>query len=396
MFVDRVQIDLHAGKGGDGCTSFRREKYVPKGGPDGGDGGDGASIILEAKVGVNSLASFANRKFYHAGKGQPGQGSACHGRDARDMKLLVPPGTAVIDAEHGFVIRDLVKSGDSFVIARGGKGGRGNMHFKTSTNRAPREHGSGELGESRQVILELKSIADVGLIGKPNAGKSTLLARISSARPEIADYPFTTKHPNLGIVEQSAERSFIVADIPGLIEGASEGIGLGHEFLRHVERAGLLVHLVEPAPMDQTDPLENYKTIREELAEYDASLVQRDEILVVTKSELPEAASVYEALQTLTGRQIHRISAVTGEGVSELVAEIMDHVAARRQAMFDAGIESPSLRPADEVQSKPRGSRRVPPHLAGPTRDLSNLNQAKDFHDEVAEAAATKSSESQP
>ncbi len=379
MFVDRVQIELHAGKGGDGCTSFRREKYVAKGGPDGGDGGDGSSIILEARTGVNSLAAFANRKFYHAPKGQPGEGSGCHGRDARDLRLYVPPGTAVIDAEHGFVIRDLVKPGDEFVVARGGKGGRGNTHFKTSTNRAPREHSNGETGEIRQVILELKSIADVGLIGKPNAGKSTLLSRISSARPEIADYPFTTKHPNLGIVDVSMDRSFVVADIPGLIEGASEGVGLGHEFLRHVERAGLLVHLIEPAPMDQTDPLENYNTIREELIEYDASLGDRDEILVVTKNELPEADAVADALRSATGRDVRRISAMTGEGLSELVEEIMARVTVRRQAMGEAGVESPSLRPVDDERTSAARPRRVPPHLAGPTATLSRETQAKDF-----------------
>src|SRR6056297_2503728 len=259
MFVDRVQIELHAGRGGDGCSSMRREKYVPRGGPDGGDGGHGGSLILEAKLGVNSLAAFANRKFYRAPKGQPGQGSLRHGRKGNDQTLYVPPGTTVIDAEHGFVIKDLKQDGDSFVVARGGKGGKGNAHFKSSTNQAPRQFTRGDDGESRVVILELKSIADVGLVGKPNAGKSTLLSRNTAARPEIADYPFTTKHPNLGIVDVDQERSFVLADIPGLIEGASEGVGLGHEFLRHVERAGLLIHLVEPQPIDETDPIENYR-----------------------------------------------------------------------------------------------------------------------------------------
>lgn len=381
MFVDRVQIELHAGKGGDGCTSFRREKYVPRGGPDGGDGGHGASIILEAKLGVNSLAAFANRKFYRAPKGQPGLGSACHGRDGRDMRLFVPPGTAVIDAEHGFVIRDLVQPGDQFVVARGGKGGRGNMHFKSSTNRAPREHSNGEPGESRMVILELKSIADVGFVGKPNAGKSTLLARITSARPEIAEYPFTTKHPNLGIVELSLERSFVVADIPGLIEGASEGIGLGHEFLRHVERAGLLVHLVEPAPMDLSDPMDNYKTIREELAHYDSTLVERDEILVVTKCELDEGPKVAELLREETGRPVFLISAVTGEGLTPLIEEIMDRVQQRRQTLADSGVEAPSLRPVDDEAIQKQKPRRIPPHMRGATATLSNEHQAKDFEE---------------
>lgn len=378
MFVDRIQIELHAGKGGDGCTSFRREKYVPKGGPDGGDGGNGASIILEAKLGVNSLSAFANRKFYRAEKGQPGLGSACHGRDGRDLVLYVPPGTTVIDSEHGFVIRDLVHPGDRFVVARGGRGGRGNVFYKSSTNRAPREHGSGELGEIRQVILELKSIADVGLIGKPNAGKSTLLSRISSARPEIADYPFTTKYPNLGLVELSIQRSFIVADIPGLIEGASEGIGLGHEFLRHIERAGLLVHLVEPAPMDQSDPLENYKTIRAELVAYDPNVAEQEELLVVTKCEMPDAVNVAEALRVATGIEPHLISAVTGEGVQKLLETIMDRVLQRRRALLELGIVVPSLRPSDEEQAQAPRPRRVPPHRAEATRYLSNEYQAKD------------------
>ena len=366
MFVDRVQIELHAGKGGDGCSSMRREKYVPKGGPDGGDGGVGASIILEAKLGVNSLAAYAHRKFHRATKGQPGKGALCHGKRGRDQTLYVPPGTTVIDSEHGFVIKDLKQPGDSFVVARGGKGGRGNATFKSSTNRAPRECTLGEPGESRTVILELKSIADVGLIGKPNAGKSTLLSRISSARPEIADYPFTTKHPNLGIVDVDADRSFVVADIPGLIEGASEGIGLGHEFLRHVERAGLLVHLVEPNPVDKTDPIQNYLGIRDELVEYDASLGDRDEIIVVTKSEMDDAESVCQALREASQKEVLMISSIVGEGLQELKSEIMDHVQTRREKMVANGEEVTILRSTD-IEVKPQSGKRVPPHLAGLT-----------------------------
>ena len=387
MFVDRVQIELHAGKGGDGCSSMRREKYVPRGGPDGGDGGHGASIILEAKLGVNSLASYAHRKFYRAPKGQPGQGSMRHGRSGKDQRLFVPPGTAVIDAEQGFVIKDLKQPGDEFVIARGGKGGRGNAHFKSSTNRTPRECTQGELGEARTVILELKSIADVGLIGLPNAGKSTLLSRISSARPEIADYPFTTKHPNLGIVDVDDKRSFVLADIPGLIEGASEGIGLGHEFLRHIERAGLLVHLVEPMPIDKSDPIENYKSIRAELIEYDEQLGQRDEIVVVTKNEMQPADDqrsvddVVQALEEASSRQVFSISAITGDGVNELKNEIAQRVQIRRERMLRDGEEVSILRSADLNDSQ-QPSRRLPPHLSGPTSQLSDEHQAKDYsHD---------------
>ncbi|MCC9599192.1 GTPase ObgE [Stieleria sp. JC731] len=382
MFVDRVQIELQAGKGGDGCSSMRREKYVPRGGPDGGDGGHGGSLILEARLGVNSLASFANRKFYRGPKGQPGQGSMCHGRRGHDQTLYVPPGTTVIDAEQGFVIKDLTRHGDSFVVARGGKGGKGNAHFKTSTNQAPREFTRGEEGEERSVILELKSIADVGLVGKPNAGKSTLLSRITAARPEIADYPFTTKHPNLGIVELDEVRSFVLADIPGLIEGASDGVGLGHEFLRHVERAGLLVHLVEPNPTDQTDPLENYESIRSELALYDESLAQRAEILAVTKCELDGAAEVAERMREATGRKVFLISSMTGEGLNELKEEIMESVNQRRQEMLDSGEE---IIEVQQTEAKPKRKRKLPPHLAGPTAQLSNNMQAKDFEEPTLE-----------
>ena len=374
MFVDRVQIELHAGRGGDGCFSMRREKYVPRGGPDGGDGGHGGSLILEARLGVNSLAAYANRKFYHAPKGQPGQGSLRHGRKGNDQTLYVPPGTAVIDAEQGFVIKDLKNDGDHFVVARGGKGGKGNAHFKSSTNQAPREFTRGEDGESRLVILELKSIADVGLVGKPNAGKSTLLSRITAARPEIADYPFTTKQPNLGIVELDTARSFVLADIPGLIEGASDGVGLGHEFLRHVERAGLLVHLVEPEPVDGTDPIENYRSIRSELAHYDAELADREEILAVTKCELSSAEQVAEKLKHECGRDVRLISAMTGQGLDELKDAIMSSVQQRRENLIAAGEEIPALR----KESQPTKKRRVPPHLAGPTAQLSNERQAKD------------------
>ena len=388
MFVDRVEIEVQAGKGGDGCMSFRREKFVPRGGPDGGDGGHGASLILEAKLGVNSLAAYANRRFYRADKGRPGMGSMRHGRSGRDERLYVPPGTTVIDADEGFVIKDLVHPGDQFVVARGGKGGYGNAHFKSSTHQAPRERTLGEPGESRRVILELKSIADVGLVGKPNAGKSTLLSRISSARPEIADYPFTTKHPNLGIVDVSLEKSFVVADIPGLIEGASEGIGLGHEFLRHVERAGLLVHLVEPAPVDGSDPVANYRSIRHELAEYEPALAQRDEIVAVTKSELAGAGDVCETLREASARDVYLISAVTGEGLEALSAEIMRRLERRRAEQLAAGEEVPVLRPADEkAAQKSKRPRRVPPHRAGATAQLSNDLQAKDYPDASADSA---------
>jgi len=333
MFVDRVEIEIIAGKGGDGCMAFRREKHVPFGGPCGGDGGNGASVVIRAKSGVNSLVSFAHQRHWRADHGSPGLGSDCHGRSGKDLVLNVPPGTVLIDKETGLELRDLVNDGDEIVAARGGRGGWGNTHFKASTNQAPRETTSGGLGESRRLILELKSIADVGLIGMPNAGKSTMLSRLSRARPEIADYPFTTKFPNLGLVQSDMDRTFVLADIPGLIEGAAEGHGLGHDFLRHIMRAGILVHLVEPSPMDQTDPIANYKTIRNELAHYSQELAQRPEIVVVTKAELPDAADVHAALSKELGREdIHLVSAVTGSGLRQLVLHIADLLAEYRSA----------------------------------------------------------------
>jgi GTP-binding protein len=331
MFVDRVQIELQAGKGGDGCVSFRREKYVPLGGPDGGDGGEGGSVIIEARQGVDHLSAIAHRKFWTAEDGSRGSGANRQGRMGKDLTLYVPPGTVVIDAKEGFVLKDLVAAGDQLIAARGGKRGYGNLHFKSSTNRAPRESTPGGQGERRLVILELKVIADVGLIGKPNAGKSTLLSRVSHARPEIADYPFTTKHPNLGLVQVNPDRSFVMADIPGLIEGAHRGVGLGHEFLRHVERAGVLVHLVEPMPMDGSNPLENYASIRAELSQYSSDLGQRPEIVAVSKGELPGSDDIRDELAAATNQQVLLISAVTGLGLNELIRAITQHLDERQK-----------------------------------------------------------------
>jgi GTPase len=321
MFVDRVTIEITAGRGGDGCMSFRREKYVPRGGPDGGDGGDGGSVILVAEPGVDSLAALAHRKQWRAKRGEHGLGSNCHGRGAEDLVIRVPPGTIIIDDEHGHVLKDLSMSGDRVVAAHGGKGGKGNTRFKSATNQAPREHTPGGEGESRRITLELKVIADIGLVGKPNAGKSTLLSRVSRARPEIADYPFTTKTPQLGIVQVDMDRSMVMADIPGLIEGAHEGAGLGHEFLRHVERTRVLIHLVEPMPMDGTDPIENYRAIRSELEHYGHGLETRPEILAVSKAELPNAAEVQHRLAAETGREVLLFSSVTGQGIDHLLRD---------------------------------------------------------------------------
>jgi GTP-binding protein len=332
MFVDRVQIELFAGNGGNGCLSFRREKHVPRGGPNGGDGGNGGSIILRAQNGVNSLVTFGHQKHWRAEHGSPGGSSNKHGRNGQDMVLDLPLGTVVIDSESGIVLKDLVQEDDTLVIARGGKGGFGNTRFKHSTNQAPRQITEGQEGQKRTVVMELKSIADVGLIGKPNAGKSTLLSRLSRARPEIADYPFTTKFPNLGQVSVGHDDGFILADIPGLIEGCHDGVGLGHDFLRHIMRAGILVHLVEPFPVDQTNPIENYLSIRNELSQYSSDLDSRAEVVVVSKAELPGSDAVQKELAEKTGKEVLLISAVTGQGLDEMIRRVQGELSRSKTA----------------------------------------------------------------
>lgn len=319
MFVDQVSIVCKAGDGGDGCMSFRREAHVPRGGPDGGDGGRGGHIIIEADENVSSLIHLVGVKNWNASNGQPGIGSLKSGRDGEDLLIRVPTGTILRDTTRNFVLKDLVAHGDRVTVSKGGEGGLGNARFTSSTNRAPRDFTPGEIGERREVTLELKVIADVGLIGKPNAGKSTMLSRLSRATPEIANYPFTTKYPNLGMVRVGLDRDFVLADIPGLIEGAHAGVGLGHEFLKHVERCKVLVHLVEPCPDDQSDPIDNYRNIREELRLYDPALAERPELLVVTKCEMLDAEATAELLQEVTGKPVLQVSAVTGKGLPQLL-----------------------------------------------------------------------------
>ncbi len=328
MFVDRVEILVQGGDGGPGCVAFRREKYVPRGGPSGGDGGDGGSVIVEAVAGADSLADIVNRKHWRAPRGGAGGGDNCTGRKAGDLVIRVPPGTIVRDRDRGNVLRDLTEPGESVVVAHGGRGGRGNRAFATSTNRAPRQAEPGTPGEERHLVLELKVIADVGLVGLPNAGKSTLLSRLSQAQPEIADYPFTTKYPNLGVVTLGGERVFVLADLPGLIEGAHSGVGLGHEFLRHVDRTRVLVHLVEPFPPDGVDPLHNYQVIRRELELHSNSLADKPEIVAVSKGELTGSDEVRARLERELGREVLSISAVTGQGLSRLVARVVEQLAA--------------------------------------------------------------------
>ena len=327
MFVDRVMLYVKGGDGGAGCCSFRREKYVPRGGPDGGDGGDGGSVIIRAVPGTDNLAGIVHRKHWRAQRGGPGRGDNCHGRRGNDLVIEVPPGTLVLDRDRGHVLRDLTEPGQQVIVAHGGRGGRGNRAFATATNRAPRETQPGTPGEERGIVLELKTIADAGLIGLPNAGKSTLLSRLSRAQPEIADYPFTTKHPNLGLVAASSDRAFVVADLPGLIEGAHNGVGLGHEFLRHVERTRVLVHLVEPLPPDGSDPVQNYRLVRRELELHGRALVEKPEIVVVSKGELTGSEEVRQRLEGELGREVLLVSAVTGQGLARLVGRIAERLA---------------------------------------------------------------------
>lgn len=323
MFVDRVTLYVKGGDGGRGCCSFRREKHVPRGGPDGGDGGGGGDVMVRAVAGTDSLAAVVHRKHWRAERGGAGQGDNCHGRQGRELIIPVPPGTLVLDRDRGHVLRDLTEAGQQVTVAHGGHGGRGNRAFATATNQAPRECEPGTAGEERWIVLELKVIADAGLIGLPNAGKSTLLSRLSQARPEVADYPFTTKHPNLGLVTISGERVFVLADLPGLIEGAHSGVGLGHEFLRHVERTRVLVHLVEPLPPDGSDPLDNYHTVRRELELHGRGLLDKPEIVVVSKAELTGSEVVRQLLEDALGREVLAVSAVTGQGLSQLVGAIV-------------------------------------------------------------------------
>jgi GTP-binding protein len=328
MFVDRVTLYVKGGDGGRGCCSFRREKYVPRGGPDGGDGGDGGHVVVRAVAGTDSLAGLSHRRHWHAPRGGAGGSDKRHGRRGRELIIEVPPGTLVRDRDRGNVLRDLTEDGQQVIVAHGGRGGRGNHAFATSTNRAPRETQPGTPGEERWIVMELKLIADVGLVGLPNAGKSTLLSRLSRAQPEIADYPFTTKHPNLGLVMVGGERTFVLADLPGLIAGAHSGIGLGHEFLRHIERTRIVVHLVEPFPADGSDPLHNYHVIRRELELHSKTLADKPEVVAVSKAELTGSQEVRDRLEQELGVEVLAISAVTGQGLSSLVVRVVERLGA--------------------------------------------------------------------
>jgi GTP-binding protein len=327
MFVDEVAIVAIGGDGGNGCVSFRREKFIPRGGPDGGDGGDGGGVFLCADEQYSTLQHLAGRHHWRARRGRGGSGGNRHGRNGADVHVPVPPGTVVHDADLGVVLKDLTRAGDKVCVAAGGKGGRGNAFFKSPTNQAPREAEPGRPGQQRRLHLELKLIADVGLLGRPNAGKSTLLSRLSAARPKIAAYPFTTRHPCLGVVELSGFRRFVMADIPGLIDGAHAGAGLGDEFLRHVERTRLLLHVLDICPVSG-DAVEDYRTIRVELEEYSRSLADRPEIVVANKMDLSGSEDRLGRLRGELDCEVVAISAVTGQGLEALTERVWQRLQA--------------------------------------------------------------------
>jgi GTP-binding protein len=358
MFVDEVDIHVSAGAGGKGCLSFRREKYVPRGGPDGGDGGHGGSVFVTAIATKNTLVDFRYHPEFKARRGQHGQGANRTGHTAEDLEITVPIGTLVYekDGDETRLLADLAGEGQRVLVARGGRGGRGNARFVSSTNRAPRRTEPGEAGEEKQLHLELKLLADVGLVGFPNAGKSTLISRISAARPKIANYPFTTLVPNLGVVTMSGNRSFVVADVPGLIKGAHEGHGLGHQFLRHIERTKILVHLVDVSSESGREPVEDFDIIRDELRRFDPAVAAKPHIVVATKIDALDDASRLDRLRRHVRKKkvpFLKISAVSGDGLDELLETVWRGIVAARDSArepepeaMDEGIDliTPRLR----------------------------------------------------
>jgi GTP-binding protein len=320
-FVDEVRIRVKAGDGGRGCVSFRREKFVPRGGPNGGDGGDGGQVVAVADAGLTTLLDLRYQRQYRAGRGEHGRGKDQHGKRGEDRTVAVPVGTVIREAGTAALLADLKAAGERVVVAHGGKGGKGNAHFVSSTNRSPRHAQPGLPGEDRELDIELRLLADVGIIGLPNAGKSTLIAAISAARPKIADYPFTTLVPNLGVVAYGEGKSFVVADIPGLIEGAHRGEGLGHKFLKHVSRTSLLLHLIDASKIREEDPLAEWRVVNRELELFDPALAEKQQIVVANKMDLPEGRVKLKLLQKLLPPALHpacAISAATGEGLQEL------------------------------------------------------------------------------
>ncbi|MEF8788381.1 MAG: GTPase ObgE [Planctomycetota bacterium] len=324
QFVDEAKIYIRAGDGGDGAVSFRREKYEPRGGPNGGDGGDGGSVLMKADEGLSTLLDLVAKSEWHAGDGKNGGSKNRDGADGDDVVIDVPLGTMVIDEDTGVTLKDFTEPDRPVVLAEGGKGGRGNARFATSTNQAPRQWEEGTEGEERNLKLVLKLVADVGLVGKPNAGKSTLLSRISAAHPKVAAYPFTTLQPHLGIVDAGTYERFAVADLPGLIRGAHDGKGLGEEFLKHTERTRALIHVVDAAPLDGSDPLQAYRDVRDELESYSGDLAGKPELVAASKMDLPGAEEGLERLKTGIQSDIIPISSTSGRGLKELVSRTLD------------------------------------------------------------------------
>jgi GTP-binding protein len=332
MFIDEAKIKVKAGDGGNGCLSFRREKYIPKGGPDGGNGGRGGDVYFETDENLDTLLDFSGRPLWKARNGKDGEGSNKYGSDGQDLVIKVPPGTLIYDVDIGLMLKDMNKAKMKVCICNGGKGGKGNRTFATSINQSPRKTTPGENGQERNLRLELKLIADIGLVGMPNAGKSTLISRCTRARPKIADYPFTTIEPVLGIVELSDFRRFVMADIPGLIEGAHAGVGLGFDFLKHIERTSILVHILDIMPLDGSDPINNYHAIREELAKYSMVLAEKPEFIITNKIDLDPDGKIIKKIKKKLKKEIIPISAVTGQGMSELIEILWQRVKELRTA----------------------------------------------------------------
>jgi len=356
-FIDEAKIDVEAGDGGNGIASFRREKFIPFGGPDGGDGGRGGSVFAIADRNINTLVDYRYAKLHRAKKGEHGRGSDCYGKGADDVTLRMPVGTIITELESGELVADLTEHGQIALLAQGGKGGLGNIHFKSSTNRSPRQQTDGEPGQERQLKLELKVLADVGLLGMPNAGKSTFIAAVSNARPKIADYPFTTLHPNLGVVRVGPERSFVIADVPGLIEGAADGAGLGHQFLRHLQRTGLLLHIVDLAPFDEgVDPVKEARAIVGELEKYDPALAAKPRWLVLNKLDMIDAAESAKRVAAFVKRfkwkgPVFAISALTRAGCEELIYAIERHLSDQRRALHPEDFSNEAHGAPDEAGS---------------------------------------------
>ncbi len=384
-FVDEARITVQAGKGGNGCLSFRREKFVPKGGPDGGDGGDGGSVFLEANDSINTLIDYRYTRHYQAQNGQGGSSRNCTGAKGEDLVLMVPIGTTAIDEDTGEILGDITAAGQQLMVARGGFHGLGNTRYKSSTNQAPTQTKPGQPGESRNIKLELKVLADVGLLGLPNAGKSTLIRAVSAAKPKVADYPFTTLVPNLGVVKIEDHRSFVVADIPGLIPGASDGAGLGTRFLKHLVRTHLLLHVVDMAPFDDTDPAEAVQAIANELEQFSPGLAQRDRWLVLNKLDMvPEeerdarCQDVIDRLQW-TG-PVYRVAAINKEGTFPLCGDIMRYIEERRQrAADDEDFAAQIMAEREQVEIEAREHIEL---LSERRRQLRELEQDDDDDDD--------------